>query len=235
MSFFFEFIIFCSIVFWEAMLLEEGERQKVLDEREEDAKAQAEITLKAQGDTMYKPTQAEQRAEAKQKSINANMLPEGSLFLSYGEEGLKNTVSSARRLLSEFNAQFDRRVVQALQIRHEMSSSASSSTSSTSSSSSSSLSSLSSATTTSTVPSTFNIPASVNQSVRGSVMEAWSLHNSPRQDTLMDEATQEVLLQHLWNKDPVLSPLHDDHMSMTLRWTMNELMVSKSKSDAGAM
>ena len=118
------------IVFWEAMLLEEGERQKVLDEREEDAKAQAEITLKAQGDTMYKPTQAEQRAEAKQKSINANMLPEGSLFLSYGEEGLKNTVSSARRLLSEFNAQFDRRVVQALQIRHEMSSSASSSTSS---------------------------------------------------------------------------------------------------------
>ena len=230
------------------MLLEEGERQKVLDEREEDAKAQAEITLKAQGDTMYKPTQAEQRAEAKQKSINANMLPEGSLFLSYGEEGLKNTVSSARRLLSEFNAQFDRRVVQALQIRHEMSSSASSSTSSTSSSSSSSFSStssssssslssssLSSATTTSTVPSTFNIPASVNQSVRGSVMEAWSLHNSPRQDTLMDESTQEVLLQHLWNKDPVLSPLHDDHMSMTLRWTMNELMVSKSKSDAGAM
>ena len=140
-----------------------------------------------------------------------------SLFNLYGEEGLRSTVENAQRLLALFDAKWHKRVVQVLQTRHEMFQS---------SLSSSSGAATTTTTTTSTIPTSFVLPSSVDTKIVGAAMEAWTLHNGPRQEKLYGEDMQASLLHHLWCQDPDLKPLHDDYMSMTLRWTLNELMGS---------
>ena len=201
------------ITFWSTMIQEEEVLQQAEKEKEEDASAESNAELKAQGDEMYVGDNKTNNVAAAAVALSKNPL---SLYNWYNEEDLKNIVKNAKRLLKVFEAEYNHHVVDVLQTHHELSSVNISSPSRVSNKKSID---------TSFQP--YQIPSSVDTNIIGTTMEEWSLrYNLVRKDSLNNESLKSALLLRLWTSDPDLVPLHDDYICMILQFNINELLGS---------
>jgi hypothetical protein len=129
-----------------------------------------------------------------------------SLYSFYHSDDLISTINNAKRLLAVFEEEWDHHVVTKLTTNHALSTA--------------SIDSSSSVAGDGNGRGTFVVPASVDTTVIGAQLEAWSRASTmtPRSNHLYNEASQSKLLLKLFKTDPQLVPLQEDDLSMILRW-----------------
>ena len=128
------------------------------------------------------------------------------MYSFYPSDDINSTINNAKRLLAMFEAEWHHHVVTKLTTNHALSTT--------------SIDSSSSVAGDGNGRGAFVVPASVDTTVIGAQLEAWSRASTmtPRSNHLYNEASQSKLLLKLFKTDPQLVPLQEDDLSMILRW-----------------